>query len=183
MSPTRVAKLQKKVQYCHTCCRKLQGDCTGADQVERRADILGRQGQVATPAAFYLGLCRLRGILSLPAPATVIMQAGRSSLATTTKQQAGSSTLRRRQSGRRAVILAGTMVLHRFLISSSNLRIDAAKKLNLGQTVHRFSISSLDLRIDASAWLIPGDSPIPRRQTRPRKPTAADTKKRVPTHR
>ena len=80
MSPTRVAKLQKKVQYCHTCCRKLQGDCTGADQVERRADILGRQGQVATPAAFYLGLCRLRGNLSLPAPATIILQAGYSSL-------------------------------------------------------------------------------------------------------
>ena len=33
----------------------------------------------ATPAAFYLGLCRLRGILSPPASATVILQAGRSS--------------------------------------------------------------------------------------------------------
>ena len=33
----------------------------------------GRTG--ATPAAFYLGLCRLRGNLSLPAPATVILQA------------------------------------------------------------------------------------------------------------
>ena len=49
MSPTRVAKLQKKVQYCHTCCRKLQGDCTGADQVERRGigaktDQVERQG-------------------------------------------------------------------------------------------------------------------------------------------
>ena len=32
-----------------------------------------------TPAAFYLGLCRLRGILSLPASATVILQEGRSS--------------------------------------------------------------------------------------------------------
>ena len=27
-----------------------------------------RRGQGATPAAFYLGLCRLRGILSPPAP-------------------------------------------------------------------------------------------------------------------
>ena len=102
---------------------------------------------------------------------------------------------------RRAILLAGTMVLHRFSISSpdlridaairskqgqsvhrfsnsaQDLRIDAAKKLNLGQTVHRFSISSLDLRIDASAWLIPGDSPIPRRQTRTREPSAPDTKK------
>ena len=36
-------------------------------------------GTGATPAAFYLGLCRLRGILSPPASATVILQAGRSS--------------------------------------------------------------------------------------------------------
>ena len=39
-----------------------------------------RRGQGATPAVFYLGLCRLRGILSPPASATVILQAGRSSL-------------------------------------------------------------------------------------------------------
>ena len=97
MSPTRVAKLQKKAQYCHTCCSNLQGDCTGADQVERRADILGRQGQVATPAAFYLGLCRLRGNLSLPAPATVILQAGNSSMRLRTLQ-AGHSILRQRAS-------------------------------------------------------------------------------------
>ena len=36
-------------------------------------------GTGTTPAAFYLGLCRLRGILSPPASATVILQAGRSS--------------------------------------------------------------------------------------------------------
>ena len=41
MSPTRVAKLQKKAQYCHTCCSNLRGDCTGADQVERQG--LGRR--------------------------------------------------------------------------------------------------------------------------------------------
>ena len=34
-------------------------------------------GAGTTPAAFYLGLCRLRGILSPPASATVILQAGR----------------------------------------------------------------------------------------------------------
>ena len=51
---------------------------------------------------------------------------------------------------RRAILLAGTIVLHRFLISSSNLRIDAAKKLNLVQSVHRFLISGPDLRIDAT---------------------------------
>ena len=37
-------------------------------------------GTGATPAAFYLGLCRLRGILSPPASATVILQAGCSSV-------------------------------------------------------------------------------------------------------
>ena len=37
-------------------------------------------GTGATPAAFYLGLCRLRGILSPPASATVILHAGCSSL-------------------------------------------------------------------------------------------------------
>ena len=36
-------------------------------------------GTGASPAAFYLGLCRLRGILSPPASATVILQEGRSS--------------------------------------------------------------------------------------------------------
>ena len=39
-----------------------------------------RRGQGATPAAFYLGLCRLCGILSPPASATVILQAGNSYL-------------------------------------------------------------------------------------------------------
>ena len=37
-------------------------------------------GTVVTPAAFYLGLCRLRGIQSPPASATVILHAGCSSL-------------------------------------------------------------------------------------------------------
>ena len=40
----------------------------------------GVAGTGTTPAAFYLGLCRLRGILSLPASATVILQAGCSSV-------------------------------------------------------------------------------------------------------
>ena len=34
----------------------------------------GVTGTGTTPAAFYLGLCRLRGILSPPASATVILQ-------------------------------------------------------------------------------------------------------------
>ena len=51
---------------------------------------------------------------------------------------------------RRAVLLAGTIALHRFSISSPNLRIDAARRSKQGQSVHRFSISGLDLRIDAA---------------------------------
>ena len=39
----------------------------------------GATGTGTTPAAFYLELCRLRGILSPPAFATVILQEGRSS--------------------------------------------------------------------------------------------------------
>ena len=51
---------------------------------------------------------------------------------------------------RRAVLLAGTIALHRFSISSPDLRIDAAIRSKQGQSVHRFSISSPDLRIDAA---------------------------------
>ena len=51
---------------------------------------------------------------------------------------------------RRAVLLAGTMALQRFPISGPELRIDAAKRSNLGQSVHRFLISSPNLRIDAA---------------------------------
>ena len=45
----------------------------------QRANVVAA-GQAATPAAFYLGLCRLRGTLSPPASATVILKAGRSSM-------------------------------------------------------------------------------------------------------
>ena len=44
------------------------------------ADHGKRQGQLPLRRLFYLGLCRLRGILSPPAPTTVILQAGRSSV-------------------------------------------------------------------------------------------------------
>ena len=47
--------------------------------IESESNHGQRRGQGATPAAFYLGLCRLRGILSPPASATVILQEGRSS--------------------------------------------------------------------------------------------------------
>ena len=44
------------------------------------ADHVERRGQAPLRRLFYLGLCRLRGILSPPAPTTVILQAGRSSV-------------------------------------------------------------------------------------------------------
>ena len=43
-------------------------------------DHVERRGQAPLRRLFYLGLCRLRGILSPPAPTTVILQAGRSPL-------------------------------------------------------------------------------------------------------
>ena len=50
----------------------------GGEKGNRMPDVVAA-GTGATPAAFYLGLCRLRGILSPPASATVILQEGRSS--------------------------------------------------------------------------------------------------------
>ena len=55
------------------------GCCCGGEIVLRPNHRM-RRGQGATPAAFYLGLCRLRGILSPPASAMVILQAGNSYL-------------------------------------------------------------------------------------------------------
>ena len=51
----------------------------GGERWNRRPNVVAA-GQAATPAAFYLGLCRLRGNLSPPASATVILQASRSSV-------------------------------------------------------------------------------------------------------
>ena len=79
-----------------------RGDCAEADHGQRR-------GQGATPAAFYLGLCRLRGILSPPASATVILQAEPFFVAATGIRIGRRSLLRRGQSPRsfcRRVILS-----------------------------------------------------------------------------
>ena len=51
----------------------------GGERWNQRANVVAA-GQAATPAAFYLGLCRLRGNLSPPASATVILKASRSSV-------------------------------------------------------------------------------------------------------
>ena len=62
----------------------------------------------------------------------------------------GTVLVRSKDCCRRTVLLAGTIALQRFSISSPDLRIDAAKRSKQGQSVHRFSISSPDLRIDAA---------------------------------
>ena len=168
--------------------------------------LWGWAGTDANPAAFYLGLCRLHGILSPPSATTTyrrratcrhdaaggpfylraqrcrrncssllrrLLQAeliyfattkiriGRGNVAATTSH-AGHSTcrydgaaggtvlVRSKDCCRRTVLLAGTIALQRFSISSPDLRIDAAKRSKQGQSVHRFSISGPDLRIDAA---------------------------------
>ena len=88
-------------------------------------DLIRRQGQVATPAAFYLGLCRLRGNLSPPAPATVILQAGNSSMRLRTLQ-AGHSILRQRASA------GGLFYLPRRLLQAE-LQYFATKKIGIGR--------------------------------------------------
>ena len=50
----------------------------GGEKGNKMPDVVAA-GTGTTPAAFYLGLCRLRGNLSPPASATVILQEGRSS--------------------------------------------------------------------------------------------------------
>ena len=47
-------------------CRRANFRCR--DEEENRTRIVDSAGSGATPAAFYLGLCRLHGILSPPAP-------------------------------------------------------------------------------------------------------------------
>ena len=45
-------------------------ECRCGREIVLRPNHRMRRGQGATPAAFYLGLCRLRGILSLPSSTT-----------------------------------------------------------------------------------------------------------------
>ena len=92
----------------------------------------------------------------------------------TTMLQVGRFTLRRRKLASDAAPLrlrllqaelfyfAGTMALHRFLISGQDLRIDVAKRPKQGQTVHRFLISGPDLRIDVAKRPKQGNPSSPR---------------------
>ena len=84
-------------------------------------------GTGSTPAAFFLGLCRSRGILSLPAPHDCAA-GGTFSTAT-------------------------TIVLHRFASLGLKSRIDAQIRLFPRKTLHRFPSLALKSRIDAAVWL------------------------------
>ena len=84
------------------------GCCCGGEIVLRPNHRM-RRGQGATPAAFYLGLCRLRGILSPPASSTVILQAGQSLLLQRRELESDADRRRRhyKRCCRRAILLCG----------------------------------------------------------------------------
>ena len=90
-------------------------------------------GEAATPAAFNLGLCRLRG--SYPPPA------------------AAKTILYRRDEGAAGgpFSSAATMVLHRFPSLGLKSRINARKMAFPGKTMHRFPSLGLKSRIIALA--------------------------------
>ena len=88
-----------------------------------------RRGQGATPAAFYLGLCRLCGILSPPASATVILQAG--NLSCYSDGAAGGPFL-----------AAAAMALHRFASLALKLRIDARWLCDYDLQAKPFSVAA-----------------------------------------
>ena len=127
-------------------------------EIALRPNHGNRQGQGATPAAFYLGLCRLRGILSPPASATVILQA--SNLSCYSDGAAGGPFL-----------AAAAMALHRFASLSLKLRIDArwlcdydlqakpfsvaAKKISIGRGPHcRYDRSRRNHLLDCFQLLV-----------------------------
>ena len=65
----------------------------------------------------------------------------------------------------------------------------AARGFVNGEGAHRAAVGGKAPKVRTGLKSLPagrrgrGDSPNPRRQTRPREPSAPDTKKRVPTHR
>ena len=99
----------------------------GGKRWNRRANVVAA-GQAATPAAFYLGLCRLRGNLSPPASATVILKAGRSSVQQRWCCRRAALFCRDDDSAAGGPFLhTTTIVLHRFSSLGLKSRIDARK--------------------------------------------------------
>ena len=120
------------------------------------------RGQGATPAAFYLGLCRLRGILSPPAPHDCA--AGGPFLT------AAAMTLRRFASlGLKSRITACWMAfpgknLQRFPSLGLKSRITAHKKLFPGKNLQRFPNSPPEIKNHCTLYGVSGQklAPIPK---------------------
>ena len=100
----------------------------------RCGGLLLWRGQGATPAAFYLGLCRLRGILSPPAPATVILQTG--NLSCYSDGAAGGTFL-----------AAAAKALHRFASLALKSRIDARRLCDYDLQAKPFSVAAKKISI------------------------------------
>ena len=126
--------------------------------------LWGWAGTNATPAAFNLGLCRLRGILSPPSATTtfrrravllagtMVLQAEQFYFAA--KKIRSDAASWRQRLRRRAILFCDTMVLQRFLILSPELAITAAQPVISGIFVQRFLISSQELAITAAQPVI-----------------------------
>ena len=129
-----------------------------------------RRGQGATPAAFYLGLCRLRGILSPPASATVILQA-EPFFSAATKIRIGDRTRCRDGRCRRAVLSCSSEGAASIRKSALKSRIDsrwlcdydlqakpfsvAAKKISIGRGPHcRYDRSRRNHLLDCFQLLV-----------------------------
>ena len=114
----------------------------GGEKGNRMPDVVAA-GTGATPAAFYLGLCRFRGNLSPPASATVILQAGRSSA-------------QLRWCYRRAVLSCSSDDAASILNSGLEIKNHCTLEDISGQNMQRFPNSPLKSRITARWRPFPG---------------------------
>ena len=111
-----------------------------------RAQTVVAAGTGATPAAFYLGLCRLRGILFLPAPYDC---AAGGPFFCAGDNPCSDSQIHPLKSGITAVLgLFLGKILQRLPSLALKSRIDAAFGLFLRVSLHRFPSLSLKSRID-----------------------------------
>ena len=99
--------------------------------------LWGAAGAAATPAAFNLGLCRLRG--SHPPPAAT------KTIHCSLNDGAAGGPFQ----------TAATRVMQRFSSLGLKSRIDARKMAFPGKTLHRFPSLGLKSRINAAFGLIP----------------------------
>ena len=124
--------------------------------------LRGAAGAAATPAAFNLGLCRLRGSHPPPAATKTIHYSlndgaagGPFSTATTmVLQRFPSLALKSRIDAVQRPFLSFSM--HRFPSLGLKSRINARKMAFPGKTMHRFPSLGLKSRIDARKMAFPG---------------------------